>query len=390
MRRFFSLGGHVRRRLSLLLLLLYIPSITAFVQSDKILCRVSLLAEATTLFPPPSQSGIHRDYSFLCHVIWSFEKVDFNSVIFEPSHEVVEQHSHELFEEDWFISFPVRWLTNERPTPTIEPPEGQQVTTLDLHSVQRHLQQSNLRPPSTSSISRRRRQTRETTSNEKVLVVLVSTPDASPYQLSKTEAMDIMFSNDDSSVAGQFNACSFGSMGIEKFGDGVLEVTVNAPINTLDKYAILYQAESKVCQYYNLNSLCDPAYEKDIDHIAYVVPFGLSSDASPNGFASAGVGSTYSIFQGKAFTTATILHEFGHNYYLGHAGQGVSEYGDNTGQMGKSKQQNCVYDPMVRRGSLYSKSNVVGTSYFGTSIPVTKRCFNGWNMWELGWHKEHR
>jgi len=52
----------------------------------------------------------------------------------------------------------------------------------------------------------------------------------------------------------------------------------------------------------------------------------------------------------------------GHNFNLGHAREGADLYGDDTGQMGSS---------------LY------------TNIPNgDKRCFNGWNMWEMGWLKD--
>ena len=123
-------------------------------------------------------------------------------------------------------------------------------------------------------------------------------------------------------------------------------------------------AEEKVCSNYGLDISCDPGRDLGIDHVSYIVPFGLADDASMLGFALVGLGMTYTVFQGKTFSVAAIIHEYGRNYFLGHAGEGLDEYGDDTGQM--------------------------GSSHVGSAASAKKRCFNGQNMWEMGWLKDRR
>jgi len=90
----------------------------------------------------------------------------------------------------------------------------------------------------------------------------------------------------------------------------------------------------------------------------------LSSDSGTLGFAYAGIDQRHSIFQRQMIMPSAVLHEYGHNFRLGHANEIIggnhTEYNDYSGQMGASA------------GFLL------------------KRCFNGWNMWEMGWLKNRR
>jgi len=294
----------------------------AAVEEDEILCRVSLIAEAV-------QHDRART-SFVCDTLNNNNEKTPRSVLFDPAKDLLQENSDSLLNNEWYISFPASWIsTKNLPAPFIDIPYGEQVTTVNMD---RRLPKKRLRRTS-KTINRRT----NTKPEESVLVVLVSAQDASPG-FTTSQADDIMFgsSSNGISAASQLAACSFGQLQVEKYESGIIQVTVDDNINQYDKNSIRRAAEEKVCEHFGRSSSCDPGDDEGIDHVAYVIPFGLSSDPTySNGFAYAGVGGTHSVFQGPAYAPQVIMHEIGHNWRLGHAGEANSEYGDTTGQVGQ-------------------------------------------------------
>eukprot|EP00522_Entomoneis_paludosa_P013907 CAMPEP_0172449636 /NCGR_PEP_ID=MMETSP1065-20121228/8294_1 /TAXON_ID=265537 /ORGANISM="Amphiprora paludosa, Strain CCMP125" /LENGTH=745 /DNA_ID=CAMNT_0013201347 /DNA_START=243 /DNA_END=2480 /DNA_ORIENTATION=- len=153
----------------------------------------------------------------------------------------------------------------------------------------------------------------------------------------------------------QYKACSNGAMWLLKTR---ATIHVNIPGNASEYSSISVAAAARraVCQYLNLPISCNPAEELGLDNILYSVPHGLKND-QPGvmwAYASTGDSRRFSVYTNAYFIPSTVMHEMGHNYMLGHAKEGNDLYGDNTGHMGG-----------------------------GWS---TKRCFNGMNMFTLGWY----
>jgi len=295
-----------------------------------IICKVGLVA------------GTDNEHiEFICDVVFNSDIADktaLSIVLPELSEAILEANKEALINNEWYITFPSSWLSENMSPQTIEIPPGGKVTTVDPMTLGRRLQQYFGLRKSSRKVARKR-QTRETKNEESVYIVLVSAQDEQ-LNVQAATATQIVLGNG-MSAKNQFSACSFGEVELVPYkdgdGDAVTEITLGGNIGDYDKNTVRTAAQKIVCSEFGLTSSCDPASSKGIDHIIYVVPFGLSSDTgSKNGFGRGAIGGTYVVFQGLAFAPQTVMHEFGHNWLLGHAGEGNDEYGDDTGQMGRS------------------------------------------------------
>ena len=341
----------------ILLLASTLQSGSALPKENHILCRVSMVFVTTGTTTSSFQQSTERYFS--CDTFFTPNPKSDSLppiVSLDPSNETLRANQEALLKDEWYISFPSSWLLpTDLPTPTLIFPPGEQIVTVEPAIVDRLLQKpSGLRK---HRRQQRTRRTRETKPEESVLVVLVSAKNTD-LNVTTSEAQDVVFGNENAdqvSAASQFSACSFGQFQLVPFGENpVISVRVDDNIDQYDKITIRAEAQKKVCAEFGLRTRCSPDDSKGIDHIIYVVPFGLSSDNNPHGFGSAAVGGTHSVYQGKAFAPESILHEFGHNFRLGHAGEGNYKYGDITGQM--------------------------GNNFFQMTPNGNSRCFNGWNM----------
>jgi len=339
------------------------------------------------------QQGSHG--CLICNTASTKDKTP-SSVHLDLSSDLIEANKAALMNEEWFISFPSSWLSDHRPTPTLVIPTGESLTTVDVLTAEEQL-----RVHSSLKSAPSKRKLRETYPQESVLIILISAQNVD-LDVTPSDAMKIVFgagaAPGEVSAASQFSACSFGELELVPFSDTpAISVKVDNNVNQYDKDSMSLEARKKACVHFGLPASCWLPSEMGVDHIMFLVPFGLSDDTGASaGFAKAVPGGTYSIYQGPKFAPEVIMvgcfctleenlrflgllcrsdnffscwqHEFGHNFYLGHAGessgQGYSEYGDSTGVMGKD--------------------------YVLGSVNGNKRCFNGWNMWEMGWLKDRR
>jgi len=344
--------------LCIALLVSAVHSTLAF-KNDNITCQVSVTSEFDFLHATKLE--------FLCKPVFTAvaqEKTLLSPFHLKPSASMVVANKKALEKGEWYISFPSSWLTVDHESQTIDMPFGQELVTVELDNVERFVQKERGGSKKALKKTASNRQMRETYSWENALIVLVSAKDVD-LNVTADQAKEIVFGSGES-AASQFAACSFGEFELVPFQEVVIEVGVDDNIGQYDKNAILLAAQSKVCEHFDRDPVCSPAYDELIDHIIYVIPLGLSSDVGPYGFGKAELGGTYSLFQGPAFAPETILHEFGHNFFLGHASENASEYGDTSGMMGSS----YYLHPSPNNGY--------------------KRCFNGWNMWQMGWLKDRR
>lgn len=340
--------------LCMALLMSTVQSAVAF-KNDTITCQVSVTWHAD--FKRPKKRGL------VCETVFAPEDAEISpesALLFNPPKGLVKANKDALKKDDWYISFPSSWVATSLRVPVIKIPDGEKVITVKPDTVERLLQKhSELEKAPTN----KERQTRETKSEESVLIVNVKTNDKS-YPISSNEASSEVFGTSGVTAYTQFRDCTFNTLLLSKYtqngvSNGYMQVTVNGNVNSYSKYSIRTEAKKEACQDLVGSTSCSIS----VDHIIYIVPFGLNSDSSSSGFAYGAVGGQYTVFQGSAFEPSTILHEFGHNFHLGHAGEvGQGEYGDDSTQMGSSY-------------------------WSGTG---NRRCFNGWNMWEMGWLKDHR
>jgi len=330
------------RLFSFLLLLKAVLHLALASRDDDLVCQVSLVWSSD--FKKPTRR------EFFCETL-SFED-DANGKPLPPiirlnlKKDFIKENKNALKSHDWYISFPSSWISDKGPTSIIDIPLGDKaVSTVDPAVVRRSLHKpSSVR--TTASKSKSNRQARETLPEENALIILVSTDNAGPItlinnawtDLTPAKANEIVFGNGDPgkiSAASQFEACSFGEFRLVPYDD-VLEITVDGNADQYDKDTIRLEARKQVCTSLNLSEMCSPG-DAGVDHLIYVVPFGLSSDEEGAfGFAKGELGGRYTIYQGAAFASSTILHEIGHNWNLGHATEGTEEYGDDTGQVRSS------------------------------------------------------
>jgi len=330
----------------------------------EILCKVSVIEE--DLYEQPRKA--HKK-AFVCDTVIPKDRTVPSVALFDPplNPGFLKRNKKSLLNNELYVTFPSSWLSIDVPTATIVIPRGEKLTVVDAFTDRRLQQRHPGLRKGSSPDTTIGRELRVTKPQESVLVVRVSTNDAG-FPISTSEAEREVFgigaAPGEVSAASQFSACSFGEMELVSYAEGTVNGTIDVqlPNNTISysKYTVRTEARDEVCTQLGYSEEYCPI---PVDHIIYIVPFGLSTDIGTSGFAYGAVGGIYSVYQGSAFEPSTILHEFGHNSLLGHAGEpGEGEYGDDTGQMGSSY-------------------------WSGTG---NKRCFNGWNMRMMDWFKDRR
>jgi len=279
-----------------------------------LVCQVSLVWSSS--FKKPTKR------EFLCETL--FAEDDAKEKPLPPiirlnlAKELIKKNKDALKSHEWYISFPSGWISDEQTAGSIiDIALGDEaVSTVNPAVVRKSLYKSSSLRKSASE-TKSNRQVRETQPEENALIILVSTDNAGPItlvnnawtDLTPAKANEIVFGNGDPgkiSAASQFEACSFGEFKLVPYDD-VLEITVNGNVNQYDKDTIRLEARKQICASLNLNEMCSLG-DAGIDHLIYVVPFGLMSDEKGEfGFAKGEVGGRYTIYQGMAFATSTIL-----------------------------------------------------------------------------------
>jgi len=178
----------------------------------------------------------------------------------------------------------------------------------------------------------KRRRLVPTTGTLKTLVIRLGDSNKVWNTLSVAQMKDDIF-EDESSLATQTDACSYGKLKIEPFSGktpsgrningGVVNVKVKKPVSDSN-----FESEAINEAKKQLGDLNDSRF----DLIMFCYPPGLdfTAYAYPNG--------KYSFYSNDwCGAVAGQMHEVGHNLGLAHSGEtGQNEYGDHTGYMGSS------------------------------------------------------
>ena len=265
----------------------------------------------------------------------------------------VRSNKEALANNEWYIEYSQDWVRKGRHgTDTIVIPEDHDVETIEPDRVPHHKSVSpEHRRQLSASLEERRRKLRAVGSRV-VVVVSVDLRDTSKQQL-----YNHVFGNS-SSLVSQMNDCSQGQLQIIPHSEyPVIEVKPARHISTytfVDLYMEILQEARKELGLKNGRSLTSTT-----DHLLLVIPDDI--DRRPG---ELGWGATPGFFSGiiesLAPSTMTMLHELGHNLGLGHAYEQGEAYGDMSTVMG------------------YSHRDVV------------KMCYNGHNMWDMGWFEDRR
>lgn len=108
----------------------------------------------------------------------------------------------------------------------------------------------------------------------------------------------------------QFESCSKDDLWLVK-KDTTIEVDLPKTLGSYNRDTVYDAARKAVCQHYRLENDCEPATARGLDHILYVLPFGLRDDVENSfwGYADVGGVRGYSIYGSRFFKASTILHE---------------------------------------------------------------------------------
>ncbi|KAL7561482.1 hypothetical protein ACA910_010993 [Epithemia clementina (nom. ined.)] len=192
--------------------------------------------------------------------------------------------------------------------------------------------------------------------------------------ISQTEAQlsDRVFGTSGSLVnlKTQFEACSQGLYNVtpanvgnptDKYyiKNGVVTVEVDTTV-TQGRVANSNAAIDKLKQMFNLGS--QSPQNILANHFLFCMPPGTTTDGGSTNYMSIAMASTggwQSWFRGDWCTyPSALMHEIGHNHFLGHAAEGTDPYGDTAGAMGSSIGQH----------------------------DSPKFCFNAAQRYDLGWY----
>ncbi|CAB9530495.1 expressed unknown protein [Seminavis robusta] len=267
----------------------------------------------------------------------------------------IQANQQAMLNNEWFIEYSQDWIKHRQHqrVSTIHIPAHQEVNTIEPAQVPHHhsIQPHHRRDLSEKLEERRQRRMQVTLGPRTVVVVAVS------YFLDMDVLYDHVFGANDSLVT-QMDACSQGQVTIHPHPDHpIVEVF---PPQDVSEYTFveLYSAilDSVKLQ---LGLRNNQEITSTTDHLLLIVPDAI--DRRPG---ELGWGATPGYFSGiihsLAPSTMTMLHEIGHNNGLGHAYENNVAYSDMTTVMG------------------YSHRNVV------------KMCYNGQNMWDMGWFQDRR
>ena len=183
-----------------------------------------------------------------------------------------------------------------------------------------------------------------------ILIVLVSALDSS-ISSSLTNVSGKVFGTLDNStsVASQFQACSFNQLNFVPFSadnvvDGVLEISLPITISGLPNYKVQDSVTEAIGG--------RPMYA---DYVIYCLPPGTTGDWIAYGY----VNGWLSVYNDKWCNSLSAkMHEIGHNLGLAHSGENGNPYGDTSGYMGYSS--GADHTPLM--------------------------CYNAYDSWSLGWY----
>jgi hypothetical protein len=188
----------------------------------------------------------------------------------------------------------------------------------------------------------------------------VSTDDeVVPDKVDPSDFYDTFFSETEYSVSSQYSSCSAGQFVLEPYDveQPVVQIRLNG--RTAASYtrgSIFAAANEALEDMYSVSNVGHIA-----DHAIFCLPAGLSgppfrATSAVNGFWTAANSTSW------CTNPAVLMHELGHHLGLGHAGEREDEYGD--------------------------ESSIMGQTYLSDDTSGNQRCFNGQNLWHLGWFQE--
>ena len=263
----------------------------------------------------------------------------------------IRSNKEALMKNEWFISFSDEWVEEGRhQAKIIVIPEDYNVETIELSQVPHHNSVSpSHRRQLTSNLDERRRKLRALGART-VVVVSVALQGTTKQQL-----YEHVFGNSDSLVS-QMGDCSQGQVTIVPHpAHPVIEVKPSKHVSQYTFVELYMEILGDVRKELGIGN--DASITSTTDHLLLVVPDDV--DRRPG---ELGWGATPGFFSGiiesLAPSTMTMLHEVGHNFGLGHA---------------------------YEKGEAYSDmSTVMGYSHRG----VVRMCYNGHNMWDMGWFED--
>lgn len=148
-------------------------------------------------------------------------------------------------------------------------------------------------------------------------LVIVHTPGAqNPVTVSDAEAMVYTHASN------QFRDCSAGAMELVK-ADNTVHITLPKNIGQYTSNSIDSDMFAAICQHYGYPSNCEITKKRDLDHILFSLPYGLSDDKPGTFWAKGSAGdsrrfSSYGggeliaegiVFKGGFLIPSTIMHE---------------------------------------------------------------------------------
>ena len=192
------------------------------------------------------------------------------------------------------------------------------------------------------------------TGTRSVLIVRVIGTDTSPTSTASqiSNAVFGTFGNANSLKNG-FASCSYNQLLMNpttRATNGVVDISISKAIKGFANEAAVDAAESILKTKFNVQDLSSL-----FDLVAFCIPSGTSNDF----LAYAYINHWKSVYSdARCVDPGVYMHEFGHNFNLGHSGEGTNEYEDRSCSMGYS----CD---------------------LGKCWP---RCFNGAKSFQLGWY----
>lgn len=254
-------------------------------------------------------------------------------------------HQNELNTGEWWVKFPCQWVSDDRSMPSIDqiqtltPKEMKQVVSLKTAETDSNenealpqirqrrlgsrksdndrnnttvLQQEHHQKHAKESLLPQRR-----LSNigvQKCAIVIVDAKDAvNPItpEVADKQLYDL--------ASKQFEACSNGAVRLVP-QDETVRITLPRNIGWYDDATITADLLERICLYYGYKAECHIAKERQLDHILFSVPYGLSIDAAGSfwAFASTGDYRRFSVYSGGNygnwnagfFVPSTIIHEY--------------------------------------------------------------------------------
>lgn len=282
----------------------------------------------------PDYKNFYQRHNYECSPVEDGQLSDFSYVIDLPT-EIIRDNADALASGTFVVNIPEGKILEDR----VIIPNSTAMTVGDGRPILRH-----------------RRTTVATSGTRTILVLRISTLDATPT-FTAQEIYNFVFDMsqplNQPSLASQYSALSFGKLNFAPALEGVTEVYVNMTANGTSLNTIRDAAVAAVQSQFQTSSITWLA-----DHIMFCIPPGTG--------AWAGVSSVNSwrlvLNDQWCGYLSGLMHEMGHNLGLLHANEGGITYMDFTSYM----------------------SAGFSTPYF----PL--KSFNAANNWQLGWYSDRQ